>query len=151
GLYDDVEAKAAAGTLRVIGDKIVAKPQMLQAITANFESPRFVFVYRDLARVASSLVMRPRDPKDRNWPETKTYRSALAEWHRSFIAMLRHVEATGGDDVFVVRYERLFGHDEQGLRAMFVFLGLDCDDSVLQSYKESTAGWEDRVEQPLEL
>jgi Sulfotransferase family len=129
--YESARQRFAAGDVAWVGDKVMPPDEwLLLTLADRFPSARFVFVYRDLLRVANSFEVRARNPDDANWPTENDHR--LGAEHRR--TAFRTVEALGAragwDRVFVVRAERLFAADPREAEAMFAFLDLDLDDDL---------------------
>ena len=78
--YSKAHHRLQHDTVQYIGDKVRADEKIMSAIVAQFPSPSFIFIYRDLLRVANSFCLRAKNPKDENWPETDTHQTALANW-----------------------------------------------------------------------
>jgi hypothetical protein len=139
--YDAIAAKHRAGTLSVIGDKALATPGIVRALTATFPRARWIFIFRDLEGVASSFVGRADNPADVNWPPEKRHESALSDWRGAFEA----VEGLLGDGrMFPVRYERLFAGDRSAFRAMFGFLEVEVEDLLERRFDAMTKDWDVR-------
>jgi hypothetical protein len=151
GHYELAAARFRDGDVRYVGDKIVAKPPLALALKAQFPSPKIVFIYRDLLRVASSFCVRARNPDDANWPKDRTHETALARWNEAFAAIDAFDNAPGPGDVFLVRHERLFNGDKRTCDAMFRFLGLDVGADVEKQFQGATANWAEHESKPLAL
>ncbi len=151
GHYELAAARLAEGNVRYLGDKIVAKTPLALALKAQFPSPRIVFIYRDLLRVASSFCVRARNPNDTNWPEDRTHETALTRWNEGFDAIDAFTGAPGSGEVFLVRYERVFNGDERTCNALFEFLGLDVTPEVAKHFRAATANWSEHEAKPLAL
>lgn len=149
--YDLAAERFRTGTVRYVGDKVVAKTPLALAVKQQFPSPRVVFIYRDLLRVASSFCVRARNPKDTNWPETSTHLTALARWNEGFKAIDAYGAAPGPGEVFFVRYERLFDGDERTRDAMFRYLDLDVTPEVDKHFLAATANWGEHESKRLAL
>jgi hypothetical protein len=151
GHYDLAAERLRHGDVRYIGDKVPAKVPVVQAIQQQFPSPKMVFIYRDLLRVASSFCVRARNPDDQNWPEDSTHKTALARWNGAFAAADTIMSGSSPDDVFVVRYEQLFNGNSQTCEAMFAFLGLGVTDAVRKHFAAATANWDQHESKDLVL
>lgn len=151
GHYDLAARRLTNGEVRYIGDKVAAKKSVARAIQRQFPSPRMVFIYRDLLRVASSFCVRARNPADQNWPETSTHKTALTRWNDAFDAIDVLMTGPEPQNVFLVRYEHLFNGDERTCDAMFRFLGLDVTPDVRKHFAAATAHWDDHESKALEL
>ena len=149
--YEIAERRIRGGNLVYIGDKVVAKKPVVDAIQRQFPSPKMVFIYRDLLRVASSFCVRARNPNDTNWPEDSTHKTALDRWVGAFAAADALVDGPEPQNVFVVRYERLFNGDERTCEAMFRFLDLDYTPDVRKHFTAATAKWEAHQSKGLQL
>lgn len=140
-LYDRARRKVATGEVTAVGDKL--PPSAIAALQANFPAPKFIFIFRDVADVASSFVARADDPDDA-WPSSKRHESALSNWHAAFRDVATHIDAHGDGSVFTVRYEALFSGRRDVLRAMFNFAGPGVSEDVAHTFDEMTAGWAKR-------
>jgi len=149
--YELAAERLRQGTVRYIGDKVVAKPHLALAIKAQFPTPRIVFIYRDLLRVASSFCVRARNPDDTNWPEERNHRTALERWNEAFDAIDAFDAAPREGSVFVVRYERLFDGEVRTRDAMFRYLGLEVTPEVEHQFRGATAHWDEHLAKPLAL
>jgi hypothetical protein len=149
--YDLAEERLRQGDVRYIGDKVAARRQTATAIQHRFANTKVVFIYRDLLRVASSFCVRARNPDDTNWPETSTHEVALARWNEAFEAAAVFLDGPAPEDLFVVRYERLFNGDSRTCEAMFRFLGLDVTPDVDKHFTAATAHWDEHESKQLEL
>jgi hypothetical protein len=149
--YELAAKRLHDGTVRYIGDKVIAKPHLAVAIKEQFPSPKIVFIYRDLLRVASSFCVRARNPDDTNWPQDRNHRTALDRWNEAFDAIDAFDASPHAGSVFLVRYERLFDGDERTRDAMFAFLGLEVTPEVEHQFRGATAHWDEHVAKPLAL
>jgi hypothetical protein len=150
-VYKRAASKFERRTIRVIGDKVLAHARILRNMAASFPDARYMFIFRDLARVTSSYCIRAANPKDVNWPETKTHRSALLDWTGAFEAALGLMDSVGPERVLPVQYERLFSGDIDTFRSLFEFLGFDVTSELVESFRALTKGWEERTSQPLHV
>lgn len=149
--YELAEQRLRDGNVRHIGDKVVAKPAVVSAIQRQFPSPKTIFIYRDLLRVASSFCVRARNPNDKNWPEDSTHKTALDRWTGAFAAADALIDGPEPHNVFVVRYEQLFNGDERTCEAMFAFLDLEVTPEVRKHFAAATAHWDEHESKELQL
>jgi Sulfotransferase family len=149
--YDEAYRRFADGTVRYVGDKVRAHESVLSPIAAQFPSPKFVFIYRDLLRVAGSFNARAGNPRDRNWPATNDHEFAVKRWYESFATADALIERIGLENVFIVKHERLFNGEMRTCHALFRFLGLDTSSSVRRNFRARTATWEERQTKPPDL
>jgi len=150
-IYEQAEMKFSGETVRTVGDKVLATPGILGNMAAFFPNARYVFIFRDLARLASSYCVRAANPRDTNWPETKTHRSAHVDWTKAFQAAEELVAAIGPDALMPIHYERLFSGDLDAFLALLAFLGVRADADSVETFASMTRGWSRRIEQPLDL
>lgn len=148
--YELAAERLRRGGVRYVGDKVLAKHAIADEISAAFSTPRFVFIYRDLYRVASSFCARAMNPQDTNWPEWKTHENAWENWLEAFDVARRLLDRTP-ETVFVVRYERLFNGDTDACRALFRFLDLEPTEDVWNHFAAATANWADHASKELVL
>jgi hypothetical protein len=124
--YEAARQRFAAGDVAWVGDKVMPPDEwLLLTLADRFPTARFVFVYRDLLRVANSFEVRARNPDDANWPIENDHRLGAEHRRAAFRTVDALVADAGPDRVFVVRAERLFAADPGAAEAMFAFLGLD--------------------------
>jgi hypothetical protein len=109
--YERARRRFDAATVVYVGDKVLATDPILDAIRENFPDPRFIFIYRDLFRVASSWEVRARNEKDENWVAANDYRVAGERWQGAFEVAERLIDQIGLEHVSLVRYERMFNGD----------------------------------------
>lgn len=149
-LYRTLEGRWDAGTVSLTGDKVGPSPAVAAHLEDSFDHPKFVFIYRDLERVASSFTARALNPRDTRWPSHRRHKHALLDWHAGFEAAALLL-TIARDRVFVVRYETLFSGDLDCARALFRFLALPWTDEMQRSFVERTADWERYSSKPLQL
>lgn len=149
-IYRTLEGRWDAGLLSLIGDKVGPSPLVAANLEERFPEPRFVFIYRDVERVASSFTTRALNPKDERWPSHRRHKHALRDWHAAFEAAAVLL-TIARDRVFVVRYETLFSGDVDCARALYGFLGLPWTEDLHRSFREQTADWERLQAKPLQL
>jgi hypothetical protein len=149
--YAIAEERLVTGDVRWIGDKVMARPRIAQMIHERFPSPRYIFIYRDLLRVASSFVVRARNPKDTKWPESVSHETALDRWNQAFDVADLLIQDAGADNIFCVRYERLFDGELNTCDALFGFLELDVTPEVAHQFTKATAHWDEHEAKPVEL
>jgi hypothetical protein len=130
------EKRLRAGGLRYVGDKLLPRKGLVNAIAKRFPSPKFVFIYRDLAHVASSYYARANAGHD-PWPAASTHETALVHWLRAFAVADKLLEEFGPENVFLLRYERLFDDDASVYEATFRFLQLNITRSVRAFYRRN--------------
>lgn len=148
-LYEQADEKFRAGRALLIGDKVM--PAVVPSLESNFPDPRYVFIFRDVEAVASSYLMRARDPADVAWPHDRDHRKALANWHEAFRFMGAQLDQRADERVFVTRYETLFSGNRRALQALFSFLGLDVPELTARRFLAMTDQWSDRAKKPLQL
>jgi hypothetical protein len=136
--------------VRYVGDKVPHTRSIVLALTRNFPNARFVFIYRDLERVASSYCRRARDPND-PWPPEATCALAVEHWHEAFASGDAVTAALGEDRLFVVKFEQLFGGDRRVVEAMFDWLGVDCRIGAIRTFENQIADWKHLRSRPLAL
>ncbi len=151
GHYVKARRRFENGTVEYIGDKVMPEEPVVRTIEAHFPSPKFIFIYRDLLHVASSFAARARNPEDRNWPVAEDHKAAVKRWQEAFSTADGLISRVGCDDVFVMKYERLFSRDIRVCELLFRFLGLRVSPSVRRTYEARTADWEERRAKPLML
>jgi hypothetical protein len=149
--YEIAAERLRDGDVRYIGDKVVAKVPVVRAMQRQFPSPKLIFIYRDLFRVASSFCVRARNPDDTNWPADSTHLTALNRWTGAFDAADALLDGPEPKNVFVVRYEGLFNGDERTCTAMFHFLDLDYTPEVRKHFTTATAKWDEHESKELQL
>jgi hypothetical protein len=149
--YAIAEERLRGGQVRWIGDKVMARPRIAQLIQEHFASPRYIFIYRDLLRVASSFCVRARNPKDTKWPESVSHETALDRWNQAFAVADSLIQQAGLENVFCLRYERLFDGESATCDALFRFLDLDVTPDVARQFAGATAHWDEHQAKPLEL
>ena len=148
GHYRRAEQRLREGDVRYVGDKVFPSRWIAEAIATRFPAPKVVFIYRDLLKVASSFEVRASNPND-TW--YTTYEQALNNWTMAFEMADELIERLGTENVFAVRYERLFSDDRYLFRAMFDFLGLPIDRKLVAHFKQATSNWESIEAKPLVL
>jgi hypothetical protein len=151
GHYTKARRRFEKKTVEYIGDKLMPEEPIIRMIETHFPSPKFIFVYRDLLRVANSFVARAKNPDDRTWPATEDHRAAVKRWRTAFSTADALIGRIGLDDVCVMRYENLLNGDIRACEVMFRFLGLPVSPSVRRTYEARTAGWGERQSKPLGL
>jgi hypothetical protein len=151
GHYTKAKRRFEHGPVEYIGDKLMPNDKIIRLVDARFPSPKFIFIYRDLLRVADSFLARARDPNDLNWPARKDHSSAVKRWQQALTTADRLIDRIGLDDVCIMRYEQLFNGDIRTCELMFRFLGLRVAPSVRRTYEARTADWETRRAKPLML
>jgi hypothetical protein len=149
--YARAERRFREGTVEVVGDKVRAQDLVTTTVAERVPDARFVFIYRDLLRVASSFEARAANVDDTGWAANRGYRRALQRWNMAFAAADELLDRVGAPPVFVVRYERLFNGDEEVCAALFAFLGLDLTPVVRRRFAQMTDRWEQRAAEPLGL
>jgi hypothetical protein len=136
--------------LRYVGDKLPQDSRIAHGLADNFPRAKFIFIYRDLARVASSYVVRARKAEDR-WPSDATADVAAGHWEEAFASAESLLDRLGPSGVHVVCYEQLFSGDQAAFRAMFGFLGLEPSPAACAMFERLTLGWEERLTRPTAL
>jgi hypothetical protein len=139
--YRAAALRFAAGPVRYVGDKVPHTTSIVLALSRNFRNARFVFIYRDLERVASSYCRRARDPND-PWPRESTCEVAAEQWHEAFASGDALTAAIGEDRMFVVKYEQLFGGDRRVVDKMFAWLGVDPCIGATTTFERQIADWD---------
>jgi Sulfotransferase family len=136
--YRTAALRFAAGPVKYVGDKVPHTTSIVLALTQNFPNAMFVFIYRDLERVANSYCRRARDPND-PWPREATCEVAIHHWQEAFASADAVTAAIGDDRMFVVKYEQLFGGDRRVVEKMFAWLGVDPRIGALPTFKRQMA------------
>jgi hypothetical protein len=136
--YRVAALRFAAGPVRYVGDKVPHTTSIVLALTRNFPNAMFVFIYRDLERVANSYCRRARDPND-PWPREATCEVAVHQWHEAFASADALTAAIGRDRMFVVKYEQLFGGDRRVVEEMFAWLGVDPRIGAIPTFERQMA------------
>jgi hypothetical protein len=136
--YEDAHRRMTTGDVRYIGDKLLPNAKILAAAIKYFPSPKFIFIYRDLLRVASSWAVRAQKRTDVLQGDA-AIEHAFTVWRDAFDVIADVIDRLGPDRVFVVRYERLFGGDAGVCAAMFHFLGLDVSAPVMRTLRGSAS------------
>lgn len=149
-LYRRLKVRWDAGTVSLAGDKVGPSPLVAVHLEEAFDQPKFVFIYRDLERVASSFTARALNPKDERWPSHRRHKHALVDWHAGFEAAALLL-TIARDRVFVVRYETLFSGDQDCGKALFRFLGIPWTEELQRTYLDQTADWDQLSGKPLRL
>ncbi len=149
--YARAERRFREGTVQVVGDKVRAQDVVTSTVADRIPGARFVFIYRDLLRVASSFEARAANAADTEWEANRGHRRALQRWNMAFAAAQDLLDRDGGPAVLVVRYERLFNGDAGVCEALFRFLGLDLTPVVRRRFDHMTERWHDRQAAPLGL
>jgi Sulfotransferase family len=149
GHYRRAAERFRKGEVRYVGDKVFPNPWIAEAIEERFPSPKVIFIYRDLLRVASSFMVRANNPNDPSW--TATHEQALYRWTRAFEVADDVIERLGPENVFAVPYERLFSDDRYLFRALFDFLGLPIERKLVGYFKQATSNWDTIEAKPLTL
>jgi Sulfotransferase family len=124
---------------------------IIRLIVARFPSPKFIFIYRDLLRVADSFLARARNPADQNWPASEDHKSAVQRWQQALTTADTLIGRVGLDDVCIMKYEQLFSGDIRTCELMFRFLRLPVAPGVRRTYEARTADWSARQAKPLTL
>ena len=148
--YRSAALRFAAGPVRYVGDKVPHTTSIVLALARNFSHARFVFIYRDLERVASSYCRRARDPND-PWPQEATCSLAVEHWHEAFASGDAITAAIGEDRLFVVKFEQLFGGDRRVVEAMFGWLGVDYRIGAIRTFENQVSAWKHLRTRPLGL
>jgi Sulfotransferase family len=151
GHYTKAKRRFEHGPVEYIGDKLMPDDKIIRLVEARFPSPKFIFIYRDLLRVADSFVARARNPDDQNWPVSEDHASALRRWEQALTTADALIDRIGLDDVCVMKYEQLFNGDIGTCELMFRFLGLRVAPGVRRTYEARTADWAARQTRPLML
>jgi hypothetical protein len=128
----------------VVGGKVRAQDLVTSTVADAVPEARFVFIYRDLLRVASSFEARAANVDDTELVANRGYRRALQRWSMAFAAAQGLLDRDGGTPVFVVRYERLFSGDVQACEALFEYVGLDLTPVVRRRFEFMTSTWDER-------
>jgi len=173
--YENLRRRWEAGGVRYIGDKVPFYYRDLFHLAATFPAVRILFLVRDLERVAASYNARAANPEDRMWKPwlwrimsgrlwpwlppvhrralwaSVDYRRAVMHWNESLAYLEEFVAAGHREQVFVVRYERLFAGDFGDLEALYRFLGLSPSEEARREFREMTRNWPARAAAPTEL
>jgi hypothetical protein len=148
--YRKAALRFATGPVRYVGDKVPHTKSIVLALTQRFPDARFVFIYRDLERVASSYCRRANDPNDA-WPRAATCALAAEHWQEAFASGDALTAVVGEDRMFVVKFEQLFGGDHRVVEAMFAWLGVDYHIGAVTTFQRQIATGRDLASRPLAL
>ncbi len=147
--YARIHARLDAGTITHAGDKLVPTDLFtLLAVAEQFPGARYVFVYRDVTRVANSFEVRARNPDDLAWPGEHGQRMACRQWAESFDLADSLIAAAGVDRVFPVHSNVLYHPDGRLRDALFDFLGLDVSEGVRETFERLSREWSQRQAVP---
>ncbi len=150
--YVPIAGRFAAGSVTQAGDKLVPTDVFtLRAVADQFPRARFIFVFRDLVRVANSFELRARDARDVDWAPDHGHRQGCRQWTESFDQADSLIAHAGVDRVFPVHTNQLFQADPRLRRALFTFLGLEVTDEVRLACDGLTREWEQRQAVPVSL
>jgi Sulfotransferase family len=150
-LYQRITEHFDQGRVAFVGDKVMPPDTFLTlALADSFPDARFIFIFRDLLRVASSFNVRAQNPLD-SWPAQNDHQQAYRHWCESFDAADALIDRVGDDRVFVVSPERLFRSNGLLCGAMFQFLDLEPDEFVDQFFTMIRVKWQLRLHEPLAL
>jgi hypothetical protein len=148
--YRRIEWRFDHGTITMAGDKILPPDTFTTLAVADaFPDARFIFIFRDLLRVASSFDVRAQDPDDQAWPARNDHEVAYRHWVESFEATDALVDKIGCERVFVVRPRKLYARDAKACAAMFAFLGLEVTPEVATAFADLSGKWHNRQEKAL--
>jgi len=149
--YEKLKDRWSKGGVLYIGDKNPLYFRHLDHLKETFSDAKFLFIVRDLDKVAASYNSRARNPDDRNWPENKDYQKAVVFWHES-LRNIRHMFFNGGHDrIFFIKYEQFFSGHMKYFESLYAFLNLPLDGHMRSVYKKMTENWADRTKRPLGL
>jgi hypothetical protein len=151
GHYRKARRRFDHGPVEYIGDKVMPDEPIIRVIEERFPSPKFIFIYRDLLHVASSFVVRARNPDDRNWPASEDHRAAVKRWRRALSTAEALIDRIGPENVCMMRYDNLLSGDIKACELMFRFLGLRVSPNVRRTYDARTTDWENRQSKSLVL
>jgi Sulfotransferase family len=151
GHYIKARRRFEHGPVEYVGDKLMPDEQIIRLIEARFPSPKFIFIYRDVLRVANSFVARARNPDDQNWPASQDHTAAVKRWRAALSTADGLIRRIGSEDVCIMKYEHLFSGDIRACEIMFCFLGLRVAPGVRRTYGARTADWSERQAKPLTL
>ena len=150
--YGPIAHRLATGTITQMGDKLVPTDvYTLRSVADQFPQARFVFVFRDLVRVANSFEVRARNPRDVDWASDHGVAMGCRQWTDSFDQADVLVDHIGADRVFPVHTAHLFQADDRLCRALFGFLGLEVTPDVQRALEKLTREWQLRQAVPLVL
>jgi hypothetical protein len=108
----------------VRGDKLPFVLDCRALLMKRFPRCRFVVIYRDPYRVASSWHARQRRP-EKPWPASRDYRQAVAQMNER-LGRLAELARRNPRRYLPVRYERLFDPEsDTALASLLAWLGLD--------------------------
>jgi hypothetical protein len=147
-LYDDARAKFAVGGVQLVGDKLWASQAIVTKLHQAYPEARWVFIFRDLARVAASFEVRANNPHDRGWPLRNGYRTALQVWMGAFRAARLLEDLVADTAIYRVAYERFFAQDLAQLAALQAFLGVGSSSELDEAYVQATRDWDARQARP---
>ena len=141
-VYDAMRPKLSQDNL-LIGDKFPHYYLFYDYIDQTFDSPRIVFILRDVRDVALSYNARAANEKDR-WSSYRDYTYAVKDWNESIEKTLQYLDS-GKDNIFICEYAALFSYNPDYLLAMLNFLQVDVYSDITDYYHNMTSGWEERM------
>ena len=150
--YDPIRARLAAGSITQIGDKLVPIDLFnIRVVADHFPRARFVFVFRDLVRVANSFEVRAHEPRDVDWPVEHGYQVGCRQWVEAFDLADSLIARVGVERVFPIHTNLLFRPDGHLRDALFAFLGLEPTAAVREAFARVTPQWSERQRVPVIL
>ncbi len=134
--YEMLRERWDSGTLQYVGDKIPALYHNMGRVWKEIPDAKFIFMLRDLERVASSYNRRASLDRP-SWPKDKNYREAVRQWNFSLERLNTAYKNGNAGKLFFVHYESFFQPDaREYLEALYRFLGLDITQEVENAYEE---------------
>lgn len=140
--YRELKERWASGGVVYLGDKNPRYWEYLRELPERFPTAKFVFILRDLYRVASSYNVRAANEEDAAWPEVKNYAAAVRDWNGSLRAIREFLETHGGRRGFLLEHALLFSGNASFLEALYRFLALEPTEAVRARYEELCREWE---------
>ncbi|MDJ0655476.1 MAG: sulfotransferase [Xanthomonadales bacterium] len=138
--YAALRRKMRRGDILYIGDKTPGYYRRISELSQAFEQARFLMIWRDPVRVASSFQHRAQRAAG-GWSEEHDYRNAIRQWNSSLTRYRQFMRQGGHGQLMLLHYEWLYSGDFEYLRSVFRFLGLDVTDEVIESYVHIARRW----------
>jgi len=120
---------------KVVGDKIPDLFLAIDNINSGCEGAKFIYIVRDIDRVAASWNARAMNAADR-WPESNDFRAAVDMWNRANQIILKKLHELP-EQICVVSYERFFSGDVMELDRLCSFLDISRDPNLETKYFEA--------------
>lgn len=141
-VYDSIGDKFSRDDL-LVGDKYPHYYLYYNPISQEFDSPKWVFILRNIQDVAMSYNARAADSKDR-WNSDRNYAHAVTDWNESIEKTLEYLE-TDTPNLFVCEYAKLFSYRPDYFETLLNFLEVNTYSGILDYYQEMTQDWEQRL------